>query len=240
MTAHDADYHGLETSFGNPQLLHMALTHRSFRKDQPDEASNQPSNERLEFLGDAVLNFLTADWLYQHFPDYDEGELSGLRSALVRMTTLARFARGMGLGAYVRISRSEESRDARNRDALLADVFEALLGALYLDQGINAVQQFITPFLEQEAERVLAGQADIDYRTALQKLLQSRYGITPTYRTIGVSGPDHNRMFTVEVLKAEETLGIGQGSSKQAAAHAAARVALETLQASTSPTTPSF
>jgi len=214
----------------NETLLKIAMTHRSLRKEHPERTEGLPSNERLEFLGDAVLNFLTASWLYENFPLYSEGELSSLRSALVKMTTLARFARALDLGTYVRISRSEEMRSGRNRDALLADVFEAILGAIYLDQGIEVARHFVRPFLEQETERVLAGLADIDYRTRLQNLLQSHYSITPTYRTISVTGPDHCRLFTVEVLKGDEVLGTGKGSSKQAASQDAARMALENIE----------
>lgn len=217
-------------SFNDESLVQIALTHRSFRKEHPERTNGLPSNERLEFLGDSVLNFLAAAWLYERFAQYNEGELSSLRASLVKMTTLARFARELNIGAYVRISRSEDQRDGRNRDSLLADVFEALLGAIYLDQGVETARTFVQPFLEHETERVLSGHADIDYRTQLQKWLQSRYGITPTYRTIGVTGPDHCRQFTVEVLNGEEYLGTGTGSSKQAAAQDAARVALQKLE----------
>lgn len=214
----------------NEQLLKIALTHRSFRKEHPERTEGLPSNERLEFLGDSVLNCITASWIFEKFPEYNEGDLSSLRSSLVKMTTLARFARELHLGTYVRISRSEDLRAGRNREALLADVFEAILGAIYLDQGMDVVTAFVIPFLEQETERVLTGQAEMDYRTQLQKLLQSKYGITPTYRTIDVTGPDHRRQFTVEVLQQDTHLGTGTGPSKQAAAQQAARVALRMLQ----------
>lgn len=220
----------LGITFTEPFLLQIALTHRSYGREFHKDTPKNASNERLEFLGDAVLTFLTASWLYKQFPDHSEGELSTLRADLVRMTTLARFARDVKLGNYVRISRSEEARAARTRDALLADAFEAVVGAIYLDQGIDAALLFVEPFLERETQRVLAGDAEIDYRTQIQKFLQSKYSITPTYRTVDMTGPAHCRQFTVEVLKGDECLGVGHGSSKQAAAQDAARVALEKLQ----------
>jgi ribonuclease-3 len=221
----------LGVQFTDEQLLQIALTHRSFWKEQPQIQAGAVSNERLEFLGDAVLNFLTASWLYEHFPAYSEGELSSLRSALVKMTTLAEFARKLDLGKYVRISHSEEMRSGRDREALLADVFEAILGAIYLDQGITAAHAFVQPFLEQEIAQVMAGKAVVDYRTQLQQLLQGKYGIAPEYRIVLVTGPDHRRTFTAEVWKGEEYLGTGSGSNKQAAAQEAARHALDYLQA---------
>jgi ribonuclease-3 len=220
----------LGITFTNQLLLQIALTHRSFRKESPEQATELPSNERLEFLGDAVLNCLTASWLYERFPEYSEGELSAMRSALVKMATLAGFARDLNLGKYARISREEESRAARNRDALLADLFEAVLGAIYLDQGMERVRAFIEPFLERETQRVLEMNAVFDYRTQLQRLLQANYSVTPVYRTINTTGPAHCRQFTVEVLKDTEQLGIGTGNSKQAAAQEAARKALDVLK----------
>ncbi len=223
----------LGITFQNPQLLAIALTHRSLCTDAPEQAMGLPSNERLEFLGDAVLNYLTASWLYHHFPDYSEGRLSAMRAALVKMPVLAQFARTLHLGSYARMSRNEESRDARQRDAFLADLFEAVLGAIYLDQGIEAARTFIHPFLEQEAQHILDTDTVFDYRTRLQRKLQAQYGITPTYDTIGTSGPAHNPRFTVAVLQNGEQIGIGSGHSKQAAAQEAARLALETLERQT-------
>ncbi len=219
----------LGVTFINPLLLENALIHRSFLHEHPELVNGLTSNERLEFLGDAVLNFATAAWLYDRFADRGEGELTALRSALVKTATLARFARELQLGDYIRMSRGEDSSAARNRASLLADVFEAVLGAIYLDQGIDAARAFVLPFLEREIERVLAGQVDVDYRTRLQERIQAEYGVTPVYRTAQVSGPDHRRQFTIEVLVGEDRLGLGIGPSKQAAAQDAARVALEAL-----------
>ncbi len=219
----------LGITFIDERLIKSAFIHRSFIHEHPERLEGLTSNERLEFLGDAILNFLTASWLYARFPEHSEGDLTELRAKLVKTTTLARFARELDLGSYIRISRGEDSPTARNRPPLLADVFEAVIGAIYLDQGLDAARTFVQPFLEREIERVLAGDVDIDYRTRLQEEIQARSGVTPTYATVQVTGPDHCREFTIEVLVGNERLGLGTGPSKQVAAQNAARVALEAL-----------
>lgn len=219
----------LGVTFTDQRLLENALIHRSFLHEHPERVPGLSSNERLEFLGDAILNFITAAWLYERFPDHGEGELTALRAALVKTTTLARFARELQLGRFIRISRGEDNSAARDRAPLLADVFEAVLGAIYLDQGLDAVRSFVLPFLEREVELILAGNAEIDYRTRLQEKVQAEYGTTPVYRTVGATGPDHCRQFTVEVFVGQDLVGLGSGPSKQAAAQHAAQVALEAL-----------
>jgi ribonuclease-3 len=173
-----------------------------------------------------VLNFVTASWLYSRFPDHSEGELTHLRAALVKTNTLAGFSRELDLSRSIKISRGEDTPIARNRPALLADVFEAVLGAIFLDQGLEAARAFVTPFLERHMEAVLNGTAEIDYRTRLQEQAQSRFNRTPSYRMASVSGPDHQREFTMEVLIDGVSYGVGVGPSKQAAAQAAAKEAL--------------
>lgn len=217
--------------FRDERLLQSAFVHRSFMHERPERVPGLSSNERLEFLGDAVLNFITAAWLFARFPAQSEGDLTALRAALVKTTTLASFARSLDLGAHVRISRGEDAPAARNRPPLLADIFEAVLGAIYLDQGIDAARAFVLPFLERQLEAIQSGAAEVDYRTRLQEAAQSRFNLTPGYRTVSVSGPDHQREFTLEVLVGEQLLGAGSGPSKQAAAQAAARAALERLDA---------
>jgi ribonuclease-3 len=222
----------LGVSFHDPRLLQSALIHRSFLNEHPEPDKELSSNERLEFLGDAVLNMIAADWLYHFFPERAEGELTTLRASLVKTTTLARFAREINLGHYVRIGRGGDTQAARERPGLLADVFEAVLGAIYLDQGLDSARSFVLPFLQAEVERIFAGQVEHDYRTRLQELVQAEHGITPTYRTLQVSGPDHSREFTVEVCIGEQPYGVGCGSSKQNAAQDAARSALAALAGS--------
>lgn len=213
----------LGVAFRDPQLLRGALLHRSFVNEHPGEAAGMPSNERLEFLGDAVLNFLCADLLYRRFPERGEGELTTMRSALVKTATLAGFAQQFQLDKQVLISMGGESDHARRRPALLADVFEAVLGAIYLDRGLEAARAFAVPLLEQ----ALAQGAPIDYKTLLQERVQAQSGITPHYRITQVSGPDHRREYTVEVVADDQVLGVGTGSSKQAATQQAAQQALQ-------------
>lgn len=211
----------------NEQLIQCALTHRSFVADHPDQTDGLPSNERLEFLGDAVLNLLTASWLYNHFPDGTVGELTRLRAALVKKTTLARFARQFDLGSYLYIGRGANVGPIRDHETLLADAFEALIGAIYLDQGMNQVRRFMQPLIERESHQVLNDQSDVDHRTRLQAWVQQRFHTPPTYRTVDVTGPSHRAQFTIEVWINEQCLGRGMGPSKQAAAQEAARHALQ-------------
>lgn len=221
----------LGISFQDASLLQSALTHRSFSNEHPERSGGLPSNERLEFLGDAVLNMLTASWLYLRFPESSEGELTAMRAALVKTPTLARFARLFHLGSHIRLSRGADSPAERDRPALLADTFEAVLGAVYLDQGLDTARAFIEPLLQQEVDRLATGQGEVDYRTRLQERIQAAYSETPIYRTIEVTGPEHRRLFTVEVVVQGARIGTGSGSSKQSAAQDAARQALEALDA---------
>jgi ribonuclease-3 len=219
----------LGITFHDERLLQSALIHRSFFHEHPERADGLSSNERLEFLGDAVLNFLTAAWLYTRFPQQSEGDLTRLRAALVKRSTLAGFARQLNLGDYLRISRGAESLAARKHETLLSDGFEAVVGAIYLDQGIETVRAFVEPFLEREIDTIVAAHGGTDYRTRLQALLQQQHGVTPEYRTVTVTGPAHRAHFTVEVLLEERRIGLGSGATKQAAAQEAARTALEYL-----------
>jgi ribonuclease-3 len=231
-------YAKLGIAFHDERLLQSVFVHRSLLNEHPDRVAGLGSNERLEFLGDAILNFLTADWLYQRFPDHREGQLTELRKALVNTHTLAGFSRELKLGDYVRLVRGQDNRESRNRPALLADLFEALLGAIYLDQGIDVARHFVRPYLEREIDSILAGRKDHDYRTRLQQQMQAEHGITPVYRTLSVEGPAHRSEFTVAVLLGDQQLGIGRGLSKQAAAQEAARVALEATDNNSEPVSP--
>jgi ribonuclease-3 len=210
--------------FYDRSLLLRALTHRSYLNENPDLALED--NQRLEFLGDAVLDFLTGAWLYHHFPEFQEGRLTSLRAALVRTPTLAEFARKIGLRDHLLLGRGEEESGGRERNANLCDAFEALIGALYLDNGLSAVQMLVHPLLDEEAERVLAAELDRDPRSRFQEWSQAEWGITPRYHTVRAAGPDHARVFTVAVSIGEEVYGEGHGKSKQEAARAAAEAAL--------------
>jgi ribonuclease-3 len=210
------------------RLLSRSLTHRSYLNEHPDALED---NERLEFLGDAVLDFLVGAWLYNHFPEMAEGEMTRLRSALVRTEQLADFARQIGLDMAMRLGRGEAEGGGRDRPALLCGTFEALVGALYLDAGIVAVQQVVEPMLSIAAHNILAENSERDSKSLLQEWIQARGYEHPIYRTVASYGPDHAKEFEVEVLVDGRIFGRGRGNSKQAAAQIAARHALESLGA---------
>ena len=214
--------------FHDPQLVRRALTHSSFTNENPEILED---NERLEFLGDAALDFLSAAWLYKRFPEMDEGQLTRLRSALVRTEQLAQFGEQLRLGEAVLLGRGEESSGGRERAALLCDVFESLIGALFMDSGLEAVAEFLEPRFQQAVGQVLEDESLIDARSLLQIWAQAELGETPRYRTVEAFGPDHAREFVVEVVVGESQPTRGVGRSKQEAAQAAASSALNTIRA---------
>ena len=212
--------------FSNFLLLSRALTHRSYLNEHAEALED---NERLEFLGDAVLDFLVGAWLYNHFPEMAEGELTRLRSALVRTEQLAAFAEEIDLGSVMRLGRGEDEGGGRKRPALLCGTFEALVGALYLDAGMQAVRDFIEPFLQVGVVEILAERKDRDPKSLLQEWVQSQGFGPPVYNTVASSGPEHNKTFEVEVYVSGKVYGHGRGHSKQSAAKAAARQALHSI-----------
>lgn len=215
-------------TFNDKSLLTRALTHRSYLNENPDLP--YLDNERLEFLGDAILDFVAAEFLYQHFPEMSEGELTSLRAALVKGETLARFATDLGLPANVLMSRGEEAAGGRARAPLLAGTFEAIIGALYLDQGFERAGQFILRFIEPESETIHHQRLDRDAKSMLQELSQGRFQVTPQYRLAETRGPDHAKEFTIEVVLRDKVYGRGAGRSKQIAEQQAALFAIEALQ----------
>ncbi len=217
----------LNLPINDTRLLSRALTHRSYLNEHPDALED---NERLEFLGDAVLDFLVGAWLYNHFPEMAEGELTRLRSALVRTEQLAEFAQQINLGRSLRLGRGEADGGGRERPALLCGGFEALIGALFLDAGIEAVQKFVEPFLESATFHILAANKEKDPKSLLQEWIQARGFDHPIYRTVNSRGPDHAKIFEVEVLINGQVYGRGEGNSKQAAAKEAAYIALRSLE----------
>ncbi len=214
-------------SFNDPRLLRRALTHRSYLNEHAEALED---NERLEYLGDATLDFITAALLYKHFPEMDEGALTRLRSALVRTEQLAAFASELDLGEALLLGRGEMTTGGRERPALLCAAFEAFIGALYLDSGLEAVIEFMEPRLQAAADKVLADERLIDARSILQMWAQSEMGETPQYDTIAADGPDHARTFTVEVHLGDSIRAQGTGNSKQEAAKQAAAAALQIIQ----------
>jgi ribonuclease-3 len=219
----------LGLAFEDKTLLRRALTHRSYLNENHDHELQD--NERLEFLGDAVLDFVVGEYLYHRFPKQDEGTLTSLRAALVCTRSLAELAQQIGLGKLLLLGRGEDDGGGRQRPAVLCGAFEALTGALYLDQGLPRVSDFCMPLFEPALDHVLRNNLDKDAKSVLQELSQAQLGHTPRYRTVGAHGPDHDRVFTVAVTVHGVTYGKGQGRSKQLAAQAAAEAALKQLQA---------
>lgn len=218
----------LGISIKNEALLQRALTHRSYLHEHSGKGIED--NERLEFLGDAVLDFIAADWLYNRLPDALEGSLTRLRAGLVRNETLATYASALGIGEMLLLGKGELEHGGRERARNLGGAFEAVAAALYLDQGLEAVRQFAVPWFESALDDMLREQSDKDAKSRLQEWSQATLGLTPIYRTTNVTGPDHAREFTIEVWIGEQTYGVGTGSNKQSAAQAAAHSALQTIQ----------
>ena len=214
----------LGLSFSNLALLTRALTHRSYVNEHSDAIED---NERLEFLGDAVLDFIVGAWVYHRFPEMPEGDLTKMRSALVRNDQLAVFARRLELGRALRLGRGESFSGGHLRDTLLGSAFEALIGALYLDSGLGKVEAFVSPMLEESRKSIL--EEIRDSKSQLQEWAQSQKLGTPRYKTIDSYGPDHARIFVVEVEINAHPEGRGTGPSKAAAEHAAALDALNNL-----------
>ncbi len=225
---------GLE--FDNIDLLRLALTHRSVVHDVISAGGDavtaaSRTNERLEFLGDAILGAIVAEYLYTLDPLADEGQLTQRRVALVRAETLVRWARQLDLGSYLYLGQGEQPTDS-SRDRMLAGAFEAVIGAITLDSGPRAARDFLLRFLDRDAADVLAGVDGLENpKGRLQELLHDRYKATPSYRVIASKGPQHAREFTVEARLNERSLGTGTGSSKRDAEQKAAAAALEVLDA---------
>lgn len=214
-------------NFVQRELLARSLTHPSYVNEHMDAGGSD--NERLEFLGDAVLDFISGEWLYDRFPEASEGYLTRLRAALVRTERLAGFASACRIGEALLLGHGEEDNGGRDRPGNLCAAFEAVVGALFLDQGIDRVQQFVVPFFEPALEEILRLELDKDAKSLLQEWSQAHLGLTPSYDTISAAGPDHAKYFTVAVYVGSRQLAEGSGSSKQAAAQAAAQHALEVL-----------
>jgi len=210
--------------FRQPHLLVDALTHRSYAYEFA--GPGVVSNERLEFLGDAVLGLIASDLLFRAYPEADEGQLTNLRAALVRASTLGALARRLDVGPHLRLGRGEEATGGRERELLLARAVEALIGAVYLDAGLDSTRAVLEPLLKGELEHVATRHTIKDNKSLLQELAQARLGITPHYRLVSEEGPSHDRTFTVEVVIGELVAGRGSGRSKRQAEQAAAKEAL--------------
>ncbi|MHB8843506.1 MAG: ribonuclease III [Nitrospirota bacterium] len=210
--------------FTQPELLERALTHKSYA----NEHRLSEHNERMEFLGDSVLNLVVSEILMNALPGSAEGELSRIRAAAVSEPSLAAAARRIGLGAFLRLGKGEEQTGGRDKDSLLADSLEALIASLYLDGGINRAAAFITSTFKDILDKVLVS-GGADYKTGLQELCQERLKVLPEYRVVSESGPDHQKEFTVEISVRGEVHGRGIGKNKKEAEQRAAKEALERL-----------
>ena len=212
-------------TFENPELLTEALTHSSYAHEQH---KNMKYNERLEFLGDAVLSIVVSDYIYEHCPELREGELTKLRASLVCEKSLFDFAKVIDLGAYLRLSNGERRNGGAKRPSIVSDAFEALIAAIYLDGGMEPARKHILRFVVPEIENH-KNHSFKDYKTALQEIIQKNPGEKLEYKLVGSSGPDHNKHFKVEVCLNSNVIGRGGGKSKKEAEQQAAREALELM-----------
>ncbi|HUK56946.1 MAG TPA: ribonuclease III [Nitrospiria bacterium] len=218
-------------SFRKTDLLRAALTHKSYlnelRASEKDEASQD--NERLEFLGDAVLDLAVSERLIALYPLSTEGDLSKMKARLVSEVTLARVARRLGVGEFLLLGRGEERTRGREKPSILADALEAVIAAVYLDGGFETARTVLLQIYEEEFQRLDQHREDVDYKTELQECCQREFDVLPTYRVLRESGPDHQKLFEVNLMIKEEVFGIGRGRSKKEAEQQAAKQALERL-----------
>ena len=216
--------------FRRESLLEQAFVHSSYCNENPD--FGYPSNERLEFLGDAVLNFVVTEKVYKEFPELPEGELTEIRASLVCRDTLAELACSLELGDWLLLGRGEELSGGRVKAGNLANTMEALIGALYLDQGLVKARRFILKQLKPRLEEIETGKTVPNYKALIQELIQGQKRPTPVYRLVEAVGPDHSKQFTAEILVGGEALGRGMGGSKKVAESQAAKAAWEKLRCS--------
>ncbi|MBQ8140478.1 MAG: ribonuclease III [Clostridia bacterium] len=228
-----SSFYGLEKAisykFKNERILAEALTHASFANEMRSKRMNVPCNERLEFLGDSVLSIIVSEYLYSHYSERPEGELTKLRAAVVQSSALAGYARQIGLGGYLFLGHGEEKSNGRDRQSLLENAFEALLAAVYLDAGENGkecVSAFLLPLVIRELDRIDRENIHSDFKTELQQLIQQAEGDFLEYVTVGESGPDHDKTFSVEARLNSNVIGRGTGKTKREAEQNAAREAL--------------
>ena len=218
----------LRLKFNDPDLLAQALVHRSYLNEAPEPGTE--SNERLEFLGDAVLGLVVAGWLFGRYPGLPEGRLTEMRSHLVKAETLAAVAARFSLGSYLRLGRGEDATGGRTRQLNQARVLEAVIGAAFLDKGFRKTEAWLLRLLEPELEALGGGELPEDAKSRLQHVAQMLYATTPRYRILSTQGPDHDKVFSVEVALGERRFGLGHGRSKRIAEREAAEAALAVIQ----------
>ncbi len=208
--------------FRDRKLIVEALTHKSYKKPY--------NNERLEFLGDAVLDLIVGEFLFHKFPDSDEGVLSKIRASLVNESGFATLARAIDLGRYIYLSPAEENNNGRQKPSLLSNAFEAVIGAIYLEAGLETSRDIVVRLLDSTYPVIDLDTLCRDYKTALQELTQASHGVTPDYQLLGSRGPDHRKEFEVAVLLGGETIATAKGHSKKSAQQKAAEIALKKLK----------
>ena len=212
----------LNYHFKDKQLIIEALTHKSHKQPY--------NNERLEFLGDAVLDLIVGEYLFKKFPHSNEGILSKIRASLVNESGFTLLARELNLGSYIFLSLAEENNNGRDKPSLLSNAFEAILGAIYLEAGLEISKNITIQLLEKCHPKINLDALSKDYKTALQELTQSTHGVTPSYEVIGSSGPDHKKEFEIAIILDNETLSQAKGKSKKEAQQKAAQLALKALK----------
>ena len=220
----------LGISFKNLDLLNQALTHRSYLNEHPQFTLGH--NERLEFLGDAVLELVISEYLFKNYPKRPEGELTSFRSAVVKTETLAQASRTLNLGQYLKMAKGEADTGGHDKDYLLANMFEAIIGAIYMDQGYNTSKSFILSQLKPVLKNIIANRLDIDAKTKFQEIAQQIFKETPKYVLVSQKGPDHQRIFVMAVRVKNKTYGIGEGKTKQKAEEQAAEAAIKVISKS--------
>jgi ribonuclease-3 len=217
----------LKTKVGDKELFITAFTHRSYLNEHPEYKGQ--SNERLEFLGDAVLQLLSSEHLYDKYPTQPEGVLTNYRSAIVCTSSIAAEAKRLGFGAFLFLSNGEDSTGGRDREYILANTFEAVLGALYIDMGLENCREYITRELFYKVDAIVENEDYKDAKSKFQETAQEKLGLTPVYQVLEAWGPDHEKMFKVGVYLGEDLWGSGEGRSKQKAEQQAANEALEKI-----------
>jgi ribonuclease III len=215
----------IKIEFADPELLDTAFVHRSYLNEHRDVKIVH--NERLEFLGDAVLELVVTEFLYKGYPTKGEGILTNWRSALVKGKHLAEIAENLKLGTYIYLSKGEEKSGGRTKHIILANILEALIGAIYLDKGYKKAHEFIEEFILARLSSILEKGLHIDAKSRFQEISQDKLGLTPEYRLVNEKGPDHNKIFIMGVYLKEELIGTGDGTSKQNAEQKAAEAALK-------------
>lgn len=215
-------------TFKNPTLLEIALTHRSYLNEH--QGAKLENNERLEYLGDAVLELIISDYIFRKYTDKAEGELTSIRSAVVRTESLAEESRKLGIGENLKMSKGEKDSGGKDKDYLLANAYEAVLGAIYLDSGIEECIKFVNRTLIPKIDHIVEHHLFIDPKTQAQEIIQARYKTTPTYVIVKEEGPDHDKKFTVALLINKKEKAQGQGTSKQKAEESAALAAIEKIE----------